>query len=191
MLLRGGELLLTCTNLCLRVVELLLVLGNLLHAVLKLRGSGIQLLFAVLDLGGGGVNLGVRLVELGFCFCKLGGGGERVGDRIHGGHLAGQCAQCGGECLLLLFGEGGAVTGGENDLAGAAVGAGEALCELVGELLGLRSGHGEGVAELAVERGVGTRYTGNDECPDEDDSPCATGGGFTDAVEPCSHDSVL
>ena len=38
------------------------------------------MLFAVLDLGGGGVNLGVRLVELGFRFCKLGGGGERVGD---------------------------------------------------------------------------------------------------------------
>ena len=133
----------------------------------------------------------MRLVELGFRFCKLGGGGERVGDRIHGGHLAGQCAQRGGECLLLLFGEGGAVTGGENDLAGAAVGTGEALGELVGELLGLRSGHGEGVAELAVERGVGTRYTGDDECPDEDGSPCAAGGSFTDAVEPCSHDSVL
>ena len=181
----------TCGNLLLRVVELLLVVGNLLRAVLKLRGGGIQLLFAVLNLGGGGVNLGVRLVELGFRFCKLGGGGERVGDRVHGGHLAGQCAQCGGERLLLLFGEGGAVTGGENDLAGATVGAGEALGELVGELLGLRSGHGEGVAELAVERGVGTRYTGNDERPDEDDSPCATGGGFTDAVEPCGHDSVL
>ena len=190
MLLRGGELLLTCTNLCLRVVELLLVVSNLLHAVLKLRGGGVQLLFAVLNLGRGGINLGVRLVKLGFRFCKLGGGSERVGDRIHGGHLAGQCAQCGGECLLLLFGEGGAFTGGENNLAGAAVGAGEALCELVGELLGLRSGH-EGVAELAVERGVGTRYTGDDEYPGEDDSPCAAGGSFTDAVEPCSHDSVL
>ncbi|OFL20563.1 hypothetical protein HMPREF2779_06845 [Rothia sp. HMSC069C03] len=82
------------------------------------------------------------------------------------------------------------ITGRKNDLAGAAVSTGEALCELVGEQLGLRSGHGEGIAKLAVERGVGTRYTSNDECPDEDDSPCATGG-FTDAVEPCSHDSVL
>ncbi|CNI97246.1 Uncharacterised protein [Mycobacterium tuberculosis] len=133
----------------------------------------------------------MRLVELGFRFGKLGGGGERVGDRIHGGYLAGQRTQRGGECLLLLFGEGGAVTGGENDLAGAAVGAREALCELVGELLGLRSGHGEGVAELAVERGVGTRYTGDNKCPGEDDSPCATGGGFTDAVEPCSHELFL
>ena len=133
----------------------------------------------------------MRLVKLGFCFCKLGGGGERVGDRIHGRHLTGQRAQCGGECPLLLFGEGGAVTGRKNNLAGATVGAGEALCKLVGELLGLRSGHGEGIAELAVERGVGTRYAGNDECPDEDDSPCAAGGGFTDAVEPCSHKLVL
>ena len=133
----------------------------------------------------------MRLVELGFRFCKLGGGGERVGDRIHGGYLAGELVQRGGECLLLLFGEGGAVAGGENNLAGTTVGAGEALGELVGELLGLRSGHGEGVAELAVERGVGTRYTGDDECPDEDGSPCAAGGSFTDAVEPCSHDSVL
>ena len=37
---------------------------------------------------------------------------------------------------LLQFGEGGAVTGRENDLAGAAVGAGEALGKLVEELLG-------------------------------------------------------
>ena len=37
---------------------------------------------------------------------------------------------------LLQFGEGGAVTGRENDLAGAAVGTGEALGKLVGELLG-------------------------------------------------------
>ena len=178
-------------NLRLGVVELLLVVSNLLGAVFNLRGGGVQLLFAVLNLGGGGVNLGVRLVELGFHFCKLGGGGERVGDRVHGRHLTGQRAQCGGECLLLLLGEGGTVTGRKNDLAGAAVGAGEALCELVGELLGLRSGHGEGVAELAVERGVGTRYTGDDEYPGEDDSPCAAGGSFTNAVEPCSHDSVL
>ena len=156
-----------------------------------MRCGVVELLFAVLNLGGGGINLGVRLVELSFRFCKLGGGGERVGDRIHGRHLTGQCVQCGRECLLLLFGESGAVTGRKNDLAGAAVSAGEALCELVGELLGLRSGHGEGVAELAMERGVGTRYTRKDECPDEDDRPCAAGGGFTDAVEPCSHNSVL
>lgn len=37
---------------------------------------------------------------------------------------------------LLQFGEGSAVTGRENDLAGAAVGTGEALGKLVGELLG-------------------------------------------------------
>ena len=133
----------------------------------------------------------MRLVEPSFCFCKLGGGGERVGDRIHRRYLTGQCTQCGGECLLLLFGEDGAITGRKNDLAGAAVGAGEVLCKLIGELLGLRSRHGEGIAELAVEHGIGTRYTGNDECPDEDDSPCTTGSGFTDAVEPCSHDLVL
>ena len=178
-------------NLRLGVVELLLTVSNLLGAVFNLRGGGVQLLFAVLNLGGCSTKLGVCLVELGFRFGKLGGGGERVGDRVHGGHLGGELVQRGRECLLLFFGEGGAVAGGDNDLAGAAVGAREALCELVGELLGLRSGHGEGVAELAVERGVGTRYTGNDEYPGKDDSPGTAGGGFTDAVEPCSHELFL
>ena len=172
-------------------MELLLVLGNLLGAVFNLGSGGAQLLFAVFNLGGGGVNLGVCLVELGFRFGKLGGGGERVGDRIHGRNLAGELVQRGGERLLLFLCEGGAVARSEDDLAGAAVGAREALGELVGELLGLRSGHGEGVAELAVERGVGTRYTCDDEYPDEDDGPGTAGGGFTDAVEPCSHELFL
>ena len=178
-------------NLRLRVVELLLALGNLLGTLFNLGGGGAQLLFAVLNLGRGGINLGVRLVKLGFRLRKLGGGGERVGDRIHGRNLAGELVQRDGECLLLLLGEGGAVTGGENNLAGAAVSTRETLGELIGELLGLRSGHGESVAEFAMERGVGTRYTGNDEHPDEDNRPGAAGNGFTDTVEPGCYEILL
>lgn len=77
-------------NLRLRVVKLLLALGNLLGTLFNLRGGGAQLLFTLLNLGRGGINLGVRLVELGFRLRKLGGGGERVGDRIHGRNLAGE-----------------------------------------------------------------------------------------------------
>ena len=142
-------------------------------------------------MGGGGVNLGVRLVELGFCLGKLGGGSERVGDRIHGRNLAGELVQRGGERLLLFLGEGGAVARSEDDLPGAAIGAGEALGELVGELLGLRSGHGEGVTELAVERGVGAGHTRDDKRPSEDNGPRSAGGEVADAIKPCCHDEFL
>ena len=71
------------THLRLRVVELLLVLGNLLRALFNLGCGGTQRFYRP-QFGRGGVNLGVRLVELGFCLGKLGGGSERVGDRIHG-----------------------------------------------------------------------------------------------------------
>lgn len=93
--------------------------------------------------------------------------------------------------MLLLLGEGSAVTGGKNNLAGAAVSTRETLGELIGELLGLRSGHGESIAEFAVERGVGTRHAGNDEHPDEDNRPGAAGSGFTNTVEPGCHEILL
>ncbi len=48
--------------------------------------------------------------------------------------------------------------------------------------------HGEGVLlKLAVERRCRHRYTGDVKYR-EDDGPCAAGGSFTDAGEPCSHE---
>lgn len=93
--------------------------------------------------------------------------------------------------MLLLLGEGCTVARGENNLAGAAISTWEALGELVGELLGLRSGHGESVTEFAVERSVGTGHTRDDKRPDGDNGPCSASGGFTDTVEPCCHEILL
>ena len=77
--------------------------------------------------------------------------GKVVILHVHHGRLLGDVVQQGGDLLALGVGQGGAVLGGEHDLAPAAGGFGELLLETVRDLGGGRAGDGDGGGERAAE----------------------------------------
>ena len=166
--------------------EALLARVGLGRAPLELGPAVLDLLASVREALLAVGQLGAALVEPGAGVVLLGLGLERVHDALHG-RLLGDVVQQGGDLLALGVGQGGAVLGGEHDLAPAAGGLGELLLEAVRDLGGGRAGDGDGGGERAAEGEEPADGEGQGEHPGEDHEEGAAGGAEAETVEQCRH----
>ncbi|MFL0378250.1 hypothetical protein ACH0AG_00405 [Micrococcus luteus] len=166
--------------------EALLARVGLGRAPLELGPAVLDLLASVREALLAVGQLGAALVEPGAGVVPLGLGLERVHDALHG-RLLGDVVQQGGDLLALGVGQGGAVLGGEHDLAPTAGGLRELLLEAVRDLGGGRAGDGDGGGERAAEGEEPADGEGQGEHPGEDHEEGAAGGAEAETVEQCRH----
>ena len=183
---RGVELRLPLLQLGGGLGQALLARVGLGRATLELGPAVLDLLASVREALLAVGQLGAALVEPGAGVVLLGLGLERVHDALHG-RLLGDVVQQGGDLLALGVGQGGAVLGGEHDLAPAAGGLGELLLEAVRDLGGGRAGDGDGGGERAAEGEEPADGEGQGEHPGEDHEEGAAGGAEAETVEQCRH----